>query len=111
MREKREIPVQMKVKAMQDAARKPSESVYKSSLSIGQQESDREALLLTLRNAAETQGGLGALAKRIDLNRTHLYRALSPGGNPNLKTLRAILNGLGFRMYVEAATSIRHDEN
>jgi len=62
---------------------------------------DKEAFLLAVRNVTEAQGGIGALAKRTQLNREHLYRVLSRRGNPRLDTIGAILNGLGFRLSVE----------
>ncbi len=65
-----------------------------------EEDGDTEAFLLALRNVAEAQGGLGVLAKRTGLNREHLYKALSPKGNPRLRTIGAILHGLGFRLSV-----------
>lgn len=62
---------------------------------------DKEAFLLAVRNVTEAQGGIGALAKRTQLNREHLYRVLSRRGNPRLDTIGTILNGLGFRLSVE----------
>lgn len=61
---------------------------------------DKEAFLKALRNVAEAQGGVGALAQRTGLNREHLYRALSKRGNPQLDTVGKILHGLGFRLSV-----------
>ena len=42
-------------------------------------EGDRRHFLRALRNVAEAQGGLLALAKRTHMNRSHLYRLLSEG--------------------------------
>jgi probable addiction module antidote protein len=61
---------------------------------------DKEHFLLALRNVAEAQGGIGALAERTDMNRQHLYRVLSKNGNPRLDKIGAILHGLGFRLSV-----------
>lgn len=68
-----------------------------------EEDGDKEAFLLALRNVAEAQGGIGALAERTRLNREHLYRALSKRGNPRLDTVSRILHGLGFRLSVERA--------
>ena len=65
-----------------------------------EQDGDKEAFLLALRNVAEAQGGLGKLAKQTGLNREHLYRVLSEEGNPRLDTVGRILHGLGFRLSV-----------
>lgn len=61
-----------------------------------------DAFLLALRDVAEAQGGLGKLAKQTNLNRGHVYRALSATGNPRLDTIEKILQSLGFRLSIEA---------
>lgn len=62
---------------------------------------DRAAGLLALRTVAEACGGLGAIAADAGISRESLYRALSPKGNPTLKTLLAILKAVGMRLSVE----------
>jgi len=63
---------------------------------------DRAAGLLALRSVAEAYGGLGAVAEEAGISRESLYRALSPRGNPTLKTLIAVLKTVGLRLSVEA---------
>ena len=62
---------------------------------------DRAAGLLALRTIVEAYGGLGAVAAEAGINRESLYRALSPKGNPTLKTLLAVLKTVGMRLSVE----------
>lgn len=62
----------------------------------------REALLMALRQVAQAQG-MDAVAQRAGIQRESLYRALSPKGNPTLKTLLAILSGAGLRLSVSRA--------
>ncbi len=62
---------------------------------------DRAAGLLALRTVAEGYGGLGAVAAEAGSSRESLYRALSPKGNPTLKTLLAVLKAVGMRLSVE----------
>jgi probable addiction module antidote protein len=62
---------------------------------------DRAAGLLALRTVAEAYGGLGAVAAEAGISREALYRALSPKGNPTLKTLLAVLKTVGMRLSVE----------
>lgn len=62
---------------------------------------DRSAGLLALRTVAEAYGGLGAVATEAGISRESLYRALSPKGNPTLKTLLAVLKTVGMRLSVE----------
>jgi probable addiction module antidote protein len=65
-------------------------------------EDDPEVFLLALRDVARTrEGGLSALAEAAQLNREHLYRMLSENGNPELRSLEALLDALGFRLSVE----------
>jgi probable addiction module antidote protein len=62
---------------------------------------DRAAGLLALRTVAEAYGGLGAVAAEAGLSRESLYRALSPKGNPTLKTILAVLKAVGMKLSVE----------
>ena len=61
----------------------------------------RAAGLLALRTVAEAYGGLGEVAAQAGISREALYRALSPKGNPTLKTLLAVLKTVGMRLSVE----------
>ena len=59
----------------------------------------REALLAALRHVAEAQG-MAAVAERAGMTRESLYRALSPSGNPTIKTLLAVLGAAGLKLGV-----------
>jgi probable addiction module antidote protein len=61
---------------------------------------ERGASLLMLRALAEAYGGLGVVAAQASISRESLYRALSPKGNPTLKTLIAVVNAMGLRLSV-----------
>jgi probable addiction module antidote protein len=61
---------------------------------------ERGGSLLMLRALAEAYGGLGAVAAKAGISRESLYRALSPKGNPTLKTLVAVLKTMGLRLSV-----------
>ena len=67
---------------------------------------DRAVGLLMLRTIAEAYGGLGVIAKEAGISREALYRALSPKGNPTLKTLLAVLKAVGLRLSVEAGPRV-----
>jgi DNA-binding phage protein len=47
------------------------------------------------------------LAKQADLNATTLYRTLSPKGNPELKSLTALLRALGMQLVVRPLSQKR----
>jgi probable addiction module antidote protein len=61
---------------------------------------DQSELLLAMRRLSEATGGVPALAERTGLNATTLYRTLSADGNPELRTLRAMLGAMGLRLSV-----------
>ncbi len=54
-------------------------------------------LLAALRQIAEAQG-MSAVAERAGLPRESLYRALSPRGNPTIKTLLAVLKAANLHL-------------
>lgn len=66
-----------------------------------QKNKDEVAFLTALRDIAEAQGGLAKLAKKTDLNRQNLYKALSAKGKPKFDTVETLLQGIGFRFSVE----------
>ncbi|MGH7207453.1 MAG: addiction module antidote protein [Nitrospiraceae bacterium] len=72
-------------------------------LNAALEEEDPELFLLALRNVAEAQGGVAQLAEKTKLNRESLYKMLSQRGNPELRSLDALLHALGFRLAVTAA--------
>jgi probable addiction module antidote protein len=59
--------------------------------------------MLVLRRLSEAFGGVPALARQTGLNATTLYRTLSADGNPELRTLRALLGAMGLRLSVSTA--------
>lgn len=67
------------------------------------EEGDAAALLQALRNVAESRGGVARIAEKTGLNREALYRTLSRRGNPQLKSLAAILGATGLRLSVTPA--------
>ena len=62
-----------------------------------------DGLLLALRDVAQAQGGVGALAERPGLNREHLYRVLSSRSKQKIDNLMAIVSALGFRLRLDFA--------
>ena len=66
-------------------------------------------LLVALRQIAQAQGGVLALAKETELNANQLYRTLSPQGNPELRSLFAALKALGLRLTSLVVINLRRD--
>lgn len=58
-------------------------------------------LLIVLRQMAKAFGGMQKVAEKAQLNPTQLYRTLSTEGNPELRSLTAILKAMGLRLAVE----------
>jgi probable addiction module antidote protein len=69
-------------------------------LNAALEENDPELFLRALRNVAEAQGGVASVAEKTKLNRESLYRMLSERGNPEFRSLEALLHALGFRLAV-----------
>ena len=67
----------------------------------------REALLAALRQVAQAQG-MEQVAARAGMQRESLYRALSPKGNPTIKTLLAVLGAAGLKLEVKRNLQAAH---
>ena len=65
------------------------------------EDGDQQELLTALRYLAAAFGGVPYLAEQAELNAKTLYRTLSPRGNPELKSLLALLKALGLRLAVQ----------
>jgi probable addiction module antidote protein len=76
-------------------------------LNAAMEEGDRALFLLALRNVAEAQGGMAAVAEKAQLNRENLYRMLSKKGNPEIKSIVNLLNSMGLRLTVEPRRKVR----
>jgi probable addiction module antidote protein len=71
---------------------------------------ERGGGLLALRAVAEAYGGLAAVAAEAGISRESLYRALSPKGNPTLKTLIAVLKAVGLRLSVKNECQVQAEQ-
>ena len=69
------------------------------------EDGDQKELMLAMRRIAEAFGVVSELAKRTNLHAKTLYRTLSPQGNPELKTLTALLKAMGMRIAVAPVKS------
>ncbi len=65
------------------------------------EDGDESGLMLALRHVAQALGGVAALARKSRLTREATYRMLSASGNPELKSLAAILGAAGLRISVK----------
>lgn len=61
-------------------------------------EESQQLFLVALRNVADAQGGIGALAKKANVGRESLYKTLSGTGNPKWHTLVSLVIALGLNL-------------
>ena len=65
------------------------------------EDGNEAGLMLALRHVAQALGGVATLARKSKLSREATYRMLSESGNPELKSLTAILGAAGLRLSVK----------
>jgi probable addiction module antidote protein len=65
------------------------------------EDGEQGELLIALRQLTKAFGGVQTVAGKANLNPTQLYRTLSADGNPELRSLSAILKAMGLRLAVE----------
>ena len=65
------------------------------------EEGDQAAIMLALRQVAQAQGGVAVVARRAKLTREATYKMLSKAGNPELRSLTAVLAATGLRLAVK----------
>jgi len=64
------------------------------------EDGNQAAIMLALRQVAQAQGGIAAVARRAKLTREATYKMLSKAGNPELRSLSALLKATGLRIAV-----------
>lgn len=60
------------------------------------EEGGQASFLTALRHVVEAWGGMAQIAEKAGLSRESLYRALSPKGNPTLRTMRQVVHATGM---------------
>jgi probable addiction module antidote protein len=63
-------------------------------------DADQEELTAALGRIARSSGG-PRLAEKVELNAPSLYRTLSRRGNPELKSVAALLKAMGIRLALQ----------
>jgi probable addiction module antidote protein len=72
---------------------------------------DLSSFLRQLSSVIRAWGGYTAAARAAGINRTGLYKTVSPQGNPELNTLVALLTPLGLRLSVQATEQTESQAN
>jgi len=65
------------------------------------EDGDESDLMLALRTLSKAFGGVQEVACQAEVNAHTLYRTPSEQGNPELRTLAAILKAMGMRLAVQ----------
>ena len=65
------------------------------------EDGDQAVLMLALRHVAQARGGVAKIARKAKLTREATYRMLSKTGNPELRSLTAVLAATGLRLAVK----------
>ncbi|MFC1452217.1 addiction module antidote protein [Verrucomicrobiota bacterium] len=74
-------------------------------LNAALEDGSQDVFLMALRDVAKARG-LTRLARETSLNRENMYRILSEDGNPQLSSLKALLDSLGLRLAVEPRQAV-----
>ena len=67
-------------------------------LNAAAKEEDRKVFMIALKNVIDVFGGLSNLARKANLNRANLHRALTGKGSVTLDTLQRTLSAAGFQI-------------
>lgn len=70
-------------------------------LNAALEDENPEVFLLALRDVVEANSTIRELVRTTNCDRENLYRSLSEEGNPQLNSIRSILNQIGFKLAVE----------
>ena len=65
------------------------------------EQGNQAAIMLALRQVAQAQGGVAEVARKAKLTREATYKMLSKSGNPELRSLTAVLEATGLRIAVK----------
>lgn len=83
---------------LKEALAEPQEAA--AYLNAALEDGSQDVFLMALRDVANARG-FTFLARETSLNRENMYRILSEKGNPQLSSLRALLDSLGLKLAVE----------
>lgn len=76
--------------------------MLEATLELAIQEDDPAFLFSTIGEIAKSKG-MEALARELNLDRSSLYKAFSPKGNPSFFTVVKVLNRLGLQLSIKKA--------
>lgn len=72
------------------------EQVAADFLTHALEEEDFETFLLSLKDVVKFHSNFSKIAKKVNLSRNTVYKALSDKGNPEFKTILLVLQAIGI---------------
>ena len=76
-----------------------SPEMIREYLAAALEQGDSELLIEALGNVAKAQG-MSEIARKTQLSRQNLYKALSPGSSPKFDTIQKVIKALGCKLAV-----------
>lgn len=64
------------------------------------EDGDSELLIVAIGNVAKAKG-MSEIARKTNLSRQNLYKALSPGGSPKFNTIKKVIEALGCKLAIQ----------
>jgi probable addiction module antidote protein len=75
-------------------------------LNAAMEDNDISVFLMALGDLAKARG-MSAMSKKTGLNRENIYRIVSTKGNPQIKSVFALLDALGLKLKTEPVGRVR----
>ena len=76
-----------------------SPEIIREYLKISFEEGNSEQLMMALGQVARSQG-ITEIARKTNLSRQNLYKALSEGGSPKFETVKKVIEALGCKLAI-----------
>jgi probable addiction module antidote protein len=73
--------------------------VYAFAFKAAFEEGDSELLMVAIGNVAKAKG-MSEIAKKTNLSRQNLYKALSANSSPKFETVKKVIEALGCKLAV-----------
>ncbi len=76
-----------------------SPEMIREYLNAAFEEGDEEVLIAAIGNVAKAQG-MTEIARKTNLSRQNLYKALAPNASPKFETVKKVIEALGCKLAI-----------
>ena len=83
-----------------------AEAYLNASIEAYMEDNNMQALMLALEHLARARYSMTDLAKKVGVQRQHLYRIFDNESNPKFQTVTELINSLGFTLEVKRKPQI-----